>query len=393
MLALEHRTFVGQVEGLGTVIISIIKDMVVPKEARPSPSRRANTGPFATYSGGSVSSSAGPSVDSTSHNSHSAPGSMARPELVHSTQSFYYPRGPGFYNGQGHNGSASTSRTSTEAMRVILASSCATPNGSGGDTHPSANHPPMGSGYGHHGATSSLGSAHTLKSYGALHSSGDPQQTAHHTLHLPHHHPHSYPQLQQQNLHQPGQPIQQSNGTSGVSTHSIAPARWQYRCILRQKDVDSLRITLPEPEPSSPLNNLTRRAGKPQWKAILQSIHPAITQQVASKLKKVQNNQNFEKELAKFDETMLRFNYKFGVLLVLPGQVMEEDWFSNQMKDSERFCEFLESGVLGQKVALKGFERFSGGLDTRSELTLFFFLFFVFLEPGISSNEYIPFYF
>ncbi|KAI8604427.1 signal-induced proliferation-associated 1 like 3, partial [Dissophora ornata] len=72
-----------------------------------------------------------------------------------------------------------------------------------------------------------------------------------------------------------------------------------------------------------------------------------------------------EKELAKFDETMLRFNYKFGVLLVLPGQTKEEEWFGNQMTSSPRFEEFLGSGVLGQKVTLKGFERFSGGLDTR----------------------------
>ncbi|KAI7821972.1 hypothetical protein BC939DRAFT_390024, partial [Gamsiella multidivaricata] len=73
----------------------------------------------------------------------------------------------------------------------------------------------------------------------------------------------------------------------------------------------------------------------------------------------------FERELAKFDETMLRFNYKFGVLLVHPGQTKEEQWFDNQMASSTRFQEFLESGVLGQKVTLKGFERFSAGLDTR----------------------------
>ncbi|KAK3845665.1 MAG: hypothetical protein J3R72DRAFT_364316, partial [Linnemannia gamsii] len=162
------------------------------------------------------------------------------------------------------------------------------------------------------------------------------------------------------NASQPNYHYGSNNGSNNANT----PPRWQYRCILRQKDVDSIRITLPEPEPS-PLNNLTRRAGKPQWKTILQSIHPAITQQVASKLKKVQNNPHFEKELAKFDETMLRFNYKFGVLLVHPGQTKEEDWFSNQMSSSPRFQEFLESGALGQKVALKGFERFSAGLDTR----------------------------
>lgn len=110
---------------------------------------------------------------------------------------------------------------------------------------------------------------------------------------------------------------------------------------------------------------MARRVGKPQWKSVLQSIHPAITQQAASKLKSVQSNLQFEKELAKFDETMLRYKYKFGVLLVHPGQTKEEDWFGNQLDSSPRFQEFLESGVLGQKVTLKGFERFSAGLDTR----------------------------
>ncbi|KAF9963444.1 hypothetical protein BGZ70_007412 [Mortierella alpina] len=141
-------------------------------------------------------------------------------------------------------------------------------------------------------------------------------------------------------------------------------------CHRGWKDVDSLRITLPEPDPG-PLNNLARRVGKPQWKSILQSIHPAITQQAASKLKKVQNNQQFEMELANFDETMLRFNYKFGVLLVLPGQTREEDWFSNQMESSTNFRAFLENGVLGQKVPLRGFDRFSAGLDTRCKLIFF----------------------
>ncbi|KAI8346494.1 hypothetical protein B0O80DRAFT_392746, partial [Mortierella sp. GBAus27b] len=128
---------------------------------------------------------------------------------------------------------------------------------------------------------------------------------------------------------------------------------------MRQKDIGSIRITLPDPDSGS------RRSGKTQWKSLLQSLHPAITYHAASKLKKVQTTAEFEKELARFDETMLRFKYKFGVLLVHTGQTKEEEWFGNQMASSPRFQDFLESGVLGQKVALKGFDRFSAGLDTR----------------------------
>ncbi|KAG0050693.1 Rap1 GTPase-activating protein 2 [Gryganskiella cystojenkinii] len=355
-LGREHRTFVGQVEGLGTVIISIIKDMVVPTESRSNVTKRASTGPFAAYV--SANSATTPSTplsgsfgNPISTGAHAAIiGSTMRPELVHSTHSYYHPRGASLGYGHGHTipgggYSITNSRTSSEAMRVIhSASSNSSSPGSGAEYASSYSFPAVpNSGAQNHTAASSTAVSHSQPSFS---------------------HPHH------QHQHQNGQPIQhhsQLMATNLAPFQSTAPARWQYRCILRQKDVDSIRITLPEPEPSSPLNNLTRRAGKPQWKAILQSIHPAITQQVATKLKKVQNNQHFEKELAKFDETMLRFNYKFGVLLVLPGQVKEEDWFSNQMADSQKFREFLESGALGQKVFLKGFERFSAGLDTRSE--------------------------
>ncbi|KAF9548686.1 Rap/ran-GAP protein [Mortierella hygrophila] len=336
-LGKEHRTFVGQVEGLGTVIISIIKDMVVPMESHPQLSSRYSTGPSSLTHHSSFAAPASTGVGGSGSSAHSA--RQSRPDLAHSAQSFYPGRGGGYHgNGVGGGGMMTSPRASSEAMRIILSASTAvTPGlGSSHDNHgsglPGIGGPHSGPG----SAIGIMGSSHLAPSTPSTpgpYSPNTPQST-----HL----------------------------SASSNNNTSSPPRWQYRCILRQKDVDSIRITLPEPEPS-PLNNLTRRAGKPQWKTILQSIHPAITQQVASKLKKVENNQHFEMELAKFDETMLRFNYKFGVLLVHPGQTKEEDWFSNQMSSSPRFQEFLESGALGQKVALKGFERFSAGLDTRCE--------------------------
>ncbi|KAG9321389.1 hypothetical protein KVV02_005762 [Mortierella alpina] len=329
-LGREHRTFVGQVDGLGTVIISIIKDMVVPSEARPTPLANHNSGPIALSASSSSDYSSG-SIGTAFGSGASLGSNLSRPSLLHSSQSFYPGRGVG-------GRLLSSTRTSSEAMRAILSASTAIATGAGSnaETHPSASRVFNTPG----GAVSS--STPTNKQAAAA-TGTIPSATASTALSLPVH-----------------------NSTTSLNSNkdSSSTARWQYRCILRQKDVDSLRITLPEPDPG-PLNNLARRVGKPQWKTILQSIHPAITQQAASKLKKVQNNQQFEKELAKFDETMLRFNYKFGVLLVLPGQTREEDWFSNQMESSTNFQAFLEHGVLGQKVALKGFDRFSAGLDTR----------------------------
>ncbi|KAF9400139.1 Rap1 GTPase-activating protein 2 [Mortierella sp. AD011] len=326
-LGKEHRTYVGQVEGLGTVIISIIKDMVVPTESRPPLLGRSNTGPLISSSIASSSSVA--SILSSPAAHAAGPSSSARPELIQAPHNLYPGRGANLGPGGGGGGNLVASpRPSSEAMRVILSASTVVAVGSGNTLDYTSLQSTVASALNGFPPTPITHSSQALTSV-----SSSPAPV----------------------------PTSTSHGNQSSST-----SRWQYRCILRQKDVDSLRITLPEPE-SGPLNNLTRRVGKPQWKTILTSIHPAITQQVASKLKKVETNPQFEKELAKFDETMLKFNYKFGVLLVLPGQTKEEDWFSNQMTSSPRFQEFLESGALGQKVTLKGFERFSAGLDTRSK--------------------------
>ncbi|KAF9200249.1 Signal-induced proliferation-associated 1-like protein 2 [Haplosporangium sp. Z 27] len=325
-LGKEHRTYVGQVEGLGTVIISIIKDMVVPPG-------HSQIGPLISTSMSTSSSTA--STSSLSVTRTTSINGSTRPKLTHSGHSHYSGKGASF-SSSGREPSSNPiagPRPSSEAMRIILSASTAVVTGSGTASE-------------YISTPSIMASTH----------GGLPPTTFSHF-------PQASTPISSNSSLVNNQPNTNSN-TPG-SNHS-APQRWQYRCILRQKDVDSIRITFPEPEPS-PLNNLTRRVAKPQWKNILQSIHPAITQQVASKLKKVETNHQFEKELAKFDETMLRFNYKFGVLLVHPGQTKEEDWFSNQMTSSPRFQEFLESGALGQKVTLKGFERFSAGLDTRSD--------------------------
>ena len=66
---------------------------------------------------------------------------------------------------------------------------------------------------------------------------------------------------------------------------------------------------------------------------------------------------NFKKELGR--------RYKFGVLYVKDGQKDESEIYSNTeySKDFEEFLEFI-----GTRVELKGFEGFSGGLDTKRKL-------------------------
>lgn len=120
----------GQVEGLGTVIISIIKDMVVPTETRPQIPSRSSTGSnsLSHQSSFPVPASAG----ATGSGSTTHPATYVRPELVHSAQSFYPGRGGSYHgNGVGGGGMMTSPRTSLEAMRVVLSASTAVTPGPG----------------------------------------------------------------------------------------------------------------------------------------------------------------------------------------------------------------------------------------------------------------------
>ena len=61
-------------------------------------------------------------------------------------------------------------------------------------------------------------------------------------------------------------------------------------------------------------------------------------------------------------------NFKFGVLYVKPNQTDENDIFGNMGKDtSDDYNDFL--AFLGEKVALKGWSKYCGGLDSAVDAT------------------------
>eukprot|EP00042_Codosiga_hollandica_P052069 m.654487 g.654487 ORF g.654487 m.654487 type:complete len:1032 (+) comp58412_c0_seq2:279-3374(+) len=57
---------------------------------------------------------------------------------------------------------------------------------------------------------------------------------------------------------------------------------------------------------------------------------------------------------------------KFGVVLMLPGQNSDDEFYSN-VSSTEGFETFL--GLLGSRVELAGFDGYAGGLDTRASRT------------------------
>jgi len=63
---------------------------------------------------------------------------------------------------------------------------------------------------------------------------------------------------------------------------------------------------------------------------------------------------------------MLKSEFKVGVIFVNKGQMKEEQFFTNthHSKDFENFL-----SCIGDKVQLKNFKGYNGGLDTENNLT------------------------
>ena len=83
------------------------------------------------------------------------------------------------------------------------------------------------------------------------------------------------------------------------------------------------------------------------------------------KLKRLESSLTNEECLSQFETKELIRRYKFGVLYVKEGQTDESEIYSNT-EYSQDFNEFLD--FIGTRVELKGFEGFSGGLDTKRKL-------------------------
>lgn len=71
-------------------------------------------------------------------------------------------------------------------------------------------------------------------------------------------------------------------------------------------------------------------------------------------------------ELLKLDQVFIKSELKVGVIYVQEEQYTEEEILDNN-DGSALFEEFLQ--ILGDKVRLKGFDKYKGGLDTVHDLT------------------------
>jgi signal-induced proliferation-associated 1 like protein 1 len=74
-------------------------------------------------------------------------------------------------------------------------------------------------------------------------------------------------------------------------------------------------------------------------------------------------SQQTEDQLLKLDEQGLTNHYKVGIMYCKAGQASEEEMYNNE-EAGPAFHEFLD--VIGQRVRLKGFDKYRAGLDNKS---------------------------
>jgi len=75
---------------------------------------------------------------------------------------------------------------------------------------------------------------------------------------------------------------------------------------------------------------------------------------------------NIQKDILWLEKQEGSMNFKFGVIYAKPGQFLDDELFSNE-SGSARFEAFL--GLLGERVRLRGWTKFRGGLDVRGDMT------------------------
>lgn len=141
------------------------------------------------------------------------------------------------------------------------------------------------------------------------------------------------------------------------------PIKHQYRLIMRTSELTVLRGTVHEdciPSLSSSSSSRHHHSDH-HAKELLEYVAPEITLPCLRL-----GVSNADEQLLKLDEQVLTRTYKVGVLYCRNGQNTEEEMYNNE-HSSPAFEEFLS--LLGERVRLKGFEKYRAGLDNKTDTT------------------------
>ncbi|CAD5231680.1 unnamed protein product [Bursaphelenchus xylophilus] len=143
-------------------------------------------------------------------------------------------------------------------------------------------------------------------------------------------------------------------GKTGIISNTL------YRLIIRISDMMTMRVAVPEEALADSSQDKSTRS---LMRELLELVCPQVH---FGSLRPALPTQKVEDLLLKIDEQPIYTRYKVGVLYCKAGQSTEEQMYNNETS-SPAFEEFLD--FLGQRVRLKGFESYKGGLDTRGDTT------------------------
>ncbi|KAI6186580.1 hypothetical protein M3Y98_00148100 [Aphelenchoides besseyi] len=141
---------------------------------------------------------------------------------------------------------------------------------------------------------------------------------------------------------------------SGIVSNTL------YRLIIRISDVSVMRVAVPEEAlPDVAPDKSSRSLMRELLELVCPQVHFGC-------LRPALPGQKVEDMLLKIDEQPIYTRYKVGVLYCRAGQSTEEQMYNNE-HSSPALEEFLD--FLGQRVRLRGFDAYKGGLDTKSDTT------------------------
>uniref|UniRef100_A0AAY4BWX5 Signal-induced proliferation-associated 1-like protein 1 n=1 Tax=Denticeps clupeoides TaxID=299321 RepID=A0AAY4BWX5_9TELE len=156
-------------------------------------------------------------------------------------------------------------------------------------------------------------------------------------------------------------PVAVSLRREKLEEHKEHGQQYNYRVIFRTSELTTLRGSILEDAvPSTSKHGLPR--GLP-LKEVLEYLVPELN---AHCLRLALNTPKVTEQLMKLDEQGLSFQLKVGVLYCQAGQSSEEEMYNNE-SSGPALDEFLQ--LLGERVRLKGFNKYRAQLDTKTDST------------------------
>ncbi|XP_043107963.1 signal-induced proliferation-associated 1-like protein 2 [Puntigrus tetrazona] len=137
--------------------------------------------------------------------------------------------------------------------------------------------------------------------------------------------------------------------------------QYNYRVIFRTSELTTLRGSILEDAVPSTAKHGTSR-GLP-LKEVLEYVVPEVNIQC---LRLATSSPKIPEQLLKLDQQGLSYQHKVGILYCQAGQSTEEEMYNNE-SGSPALEEFLD--LLGQKVRLKGFNKYRAQLDNKTDST------------------------